>query len=406
MALNNLTSLIWGKKIIGPIHKVKFNHLCLIMLTLAICVQRLTIAVGNVFYAFAIVFFIIDTCQRYRSGEKLFLSKQIKRYFLVYVFFALMILPSAIFSLNPEYSIAKYIDYFVLRFLVLIMLVFLKIDNEAIKKALIFFIAFMAIDGLVTLAERVITQAPRAQGLGDGWLRHASIVATIFPASIIFWISRRKDIRYKNLMLFCAVCIVLGAIASGTRSSWLGILSVMPFVLYQGSKWSPKKFFALLAIFICIGGAIVATPQLHQRATSIVNITTDRSNGDRVEAWKSAVVMVQEKPVIGYGILQGGKVYLQSYRTAADTQGLGHFHNIYVQTAVDSGILGFIGLITFIVYSLWIFRRWDSPYTLIGFCAWIGFIVVGFFDYTWGMSAAVKTLWFVTGCSLRLYDNT
>lgn len=405
MALNNLTSLIWGKKIIGSIHKVKFNHLCLIMLTLAICVQRLTIAVGNVFYAFAIVFFIIDTCQRYRSGEKLFLSKQIKRYFLVYVFFALMILPSAIFSLNPEYSIAKYIDYFVLRFLVLIMLVFLKIDNEAIKKALIFFIAFMAIDGLVTLAERVITQAPRAQGLGDGWLRHASIVATIFPASIIFWISRRKDIRYKNLMLFCAVCIVLGAIASGTRSSWLGILSVMPFVLYQGSKWSPKKFFALLAIFICIGGAIVATPQLHQRATSIVNITTDRSNGDRVEAWKSAVVMVQEKPVIGYGILQGGKVYLQSYRTAADTQGLGHFHNIYVQTAVDSGILGFIGLITFMVYSLWMFRRWDSPYTLMGFCAWIGFIVVGFFDYTWGMSAAVKTLWFVTGCSLRLYDN-
>ncbi len=405
MALNNLTSIILGKKIIGPIHKVKFNHLCLIMLTLAICVQRLTIAVGNIFYAFAIVFFIIDTYQRYRSGEHLFLSKQIKRYFLVYIFFALMILPSAIFSLNPEYSFSKFIDYFVLRFIVLIMLIFLKIDNEVIKKALFFFIAFMAIDGLVTLAERFVTQAPRAQGLGDGWLRHASIVATIFPASIIFWISRRKDIRYKNLMLFCAVCIVLGAIASGTRSSWLGILSVMPFVLYQGSKWSPKKFFALLAIFICIGGAIVATPQLHQRATSIVNITTDRSNGDRVEAWKSAVVMVQEKPVIGYGILQGGKVYLQSYRTAADTQGLGHFHNIYVQTAVDSGILGFIGLITFMVYSLWMFRRWASPYILMGFCAWVGFIVVGFFDYTWGMSAAVKTLWFVTGCSLRLYDD-
>ena len=405
MALNNLTSIISGKKIIGPIHKVKFNHLCLIMLTLAICVQRLTIAVGNVFYAFSIVFFIIDIYQRYRSGEKLFLSKQIKKYFLVYVFFAFMILPSAIFSLNPEYSITKYIDYFVLRFFVLVMLIFLKIDNKAIKKALLLFIAFMAIDGLVTLAERVITQAPRAHGLGDGWLRHASIVATIFPASIIFWISRRKDIRYKNLMLFCAVCIVLGAIASGTRSSWLGILSVMPFVLYQGAKWSPKKIFALLAIFICIGGAIVATPQLHQRAVSIVNITTDRSNGDRVEAWKSAVVMVQEKPVIGYGILQGGKVYLQNYRTAADTQGLGHFHNIYVQTAVDSGILGFIGLITFMVYSLWMFRRWDSPYTLMGFCAWIGFIVVGFFDYTWGMSAAVKTLWFVTGCSLRLYGD-
>lgn len=405
MELNNLAFVIWMKKVVGPINKIKFNHLCLIMLTLAICVQRLTIAVGNMFYAFAIIFFTIDTYRRYRSGEHLVLSKQIKRYFLVYIFFALMILPSAIFSLNSGYSFFKYIDYFVLRFIVLIMLIFLKIDNEAIKKALFFFIAFMAIDGLVTLAERFITQAPRAQGLGDGWLRHASIVATIFPASIILWISQRKYFLSKNWMLLCSVCIVLGAIASGTRSSWVGILSVMPFVLYQGAKWNPKKCFALLAILICIAGVIVMTPPLHQRAASIVNITTDRSNGDRVEAWKSAAVMVQDKPVIGYGILQGGKVYLQNYRTAADTQGLGHFHNIYVQTAVDSGLLGFIGLMTFIVYSLWMFRRWNYPYILIGFCAWIGFIIVGFFDYTWGMSVAVKTLWFVTGCSLRLHDD-
>ena len=285
------------------------------------------------------------------------------------------------------------------------MLIFLKIDTEAIKKALLCFIAFMAIDGIATLVERLITQAPRVNGLGDGLLRHASIVATVFPASIILWISRSKDIRYKNCLLFCAVCIVLGAIASGTRSSWVGILAVMPFVLYQSAKWSPKKCLVLVTVFACTAGVIAATPQLNQRAASIVNITTDRSNGDRVEAWKGAAVMIKEKPVIGYGILQGGKVYLRDYRTAADTQGLGHFHNIYVQTAVDSGLLGLVGLLTFMAYSLWLFRRWDSPYSMIGFCAWIGFAVVGFFDYTWGMSAAVKTLWFVTGCSLRLYED-
>ncbi|EPP16157.1 MAG: O-antigen ligase family protein [Limosilactobacillus oris] len=405
MKFNNFAFVNLMEKIIGPINRIKFNHLCLIMITLAICIQRLTIAVGNVFYAFAIIFFTIDTYHRYRSGEKLFLPIQIKRYFLIYVFFALMVLPSAIFSLNTEYSFFKYIDYFVLRFFVLIILIFLKVDNEAIKKALFFFIVFMAIDGIATLAERFITQASRAQGLGDGWLRHASIVATVFPASIILWISQKKYTLYKNWLFFCAVCIVLGAIASGTRSSWVGILAVMPFVLYQGAKWSPKKCFALVAIFICITGTIVATPQLQQRAASIANITTDRSNGDRIEAWKSATVMVREKPIIGYGILQGGKVYLQNYRTAADTQGLGHFHNNYVQTVVDSGFMGFIGLIVFIIYSLWIFRRWNCPYSLIGFCAWIGFIVVGFFDYTLGMSAAVKTLWFITGCSLRLYED-
>lgn len=394
-----------GEKIMTIINGAKFNQLCLIALTLAMCIQRLSIAIGNILYVLSILFFIIDTYRRYKSGEKLLLAGQLKKYFLIYAFFALTILPSAIFSLDMGYSSSKFLDYFVLRFLVFIMLIFLKIDNEAIKKALLCFIAFMAIDGIIILAERLITQAPRVNGLGDGLLRHASIVATVFPASIILWISKGNDIRHKNYLLFCAICIVLGAIASGTRSSWVGILTVMPIVLYQSAKWNPKKCLILIMAFLCMAGVIAVTPQLHQRAVSIVNITTDRSNGDRVEAWKGAAVMIKEKPIIGYGILQGGKVYLQDYRTAADTQGLGHFHNIYVQTAVDSGLLGLSGLLIFIAYSLWLFRYWNSPYSMIGFCAWIGFAVVGFFDYTWGMSAAVKTLWFVTGCSLRLYEN-
>lgn len=385
--------------------KIKFNQLCLATLTLAMCVQRLTIAVGNILYALSIVFFAIDTYRRYRAGERIFVPARVRRYFLVYLFFALAILPSAVFGLAPGDSFPKYVDYFVARFLVLVMLLFLKIDGEAIKKALLCLIAFMAVDGLATLAERLITQAARAHGLGDGWLRHASIVATVFPASIVLWLSRKTDIPHKNGLLLCAVCIVLGAIASGTRSSWVGILAVMPFVLAQGVRWSPKKSLVLIAVFACAAGLVAANPQLSQRAESIVNITTDRSNGDRVEAWKSATLMVREKPVIGYGILQGGKVYLQQYRTAADTQGLGHFHNIYVQTAVDSGLLGLAGLLACILSSLWLFRHWSRPYALIGFCAWVGFAVVGMFDYTWGMSAAVKTLWFVTGCSLRLEQD-
>jgi len=184
-----------GEKLMAIMNKMKFNQLCLIALTIAVCIQRLSIAAGNILYALSILFFIIDTYRRYQSGEKLFLTEQVKKYFLVYVFFALTILPSAIFSLDMGYSSSKFLDYFVLRFLVFFMLIFLKIDTEAIKKALLCFIAFMAIDGIATLVERLITQAPRVNGLGDGLLRHASIVATVFPASIILWISRSKDIR-------------------------------------------------------------------------------------------------------------------------------------------------------------------------------------------------------------------
>ena len=49
-------------------HNIKFNQLCLATLTLAMCVQRLTIAVGNILYALSIVFFAIDTYRRHRAG--------------------------------------------------------------------------------------------------------------------------------------------------------------------------------------------------------------------------------------------------------------------------------------------------------------------------------------------------
>ena len=150
---------------------------------------------------------------------------------------------------------------------------------------------------------------------------------------------------------------------------------------------------------------IAASPALSQRLSSISNVTTDRSNGDRIEAWKKAAVMIQDKPVFGFGILQGGKAYLAHYRTKADTQGLHHFHNIYVQTAVDSGLVGLMGLAVWILSSFYLFRHVENPYAFAGFCAWIGFCTVGMFDYTLGMSAAVKTLLFMTGCALRLQDG-
>lgn len=66
--------------------KIKLNQACLILLTLAMCTQRLSIVVGNVLYVLSIVFFTIDTYRRYKAGEELLLSAQIKRYFLVYIF--------------------------------------------------------------------------------------------------------------------------------------------------------------------------------------------------------------------------------------------------------------------------------------------------------------------------------
>ena len=189
--------------------KKKLSGYSLTALTLAMCTQRMSIAVGNIFYGLAIVLFLVDVIERRRRGETFHLAPHVKHYFWAYAFFALTLLPSALLSPDVSFSFGKYLNSIVGRIVVLPMLLFLDVDEKAIKKALLCFIAFIAFDGLCTFGERLITGADRAHGLGDGWLRHASIVATVFPASIILWLQKAEKISHRNGLLVAAVLIVL-----------------------------------------------------------------------------------------------------------------------------------------------------------------------------------------------------
>ena len=66
---------------------------------LAMCTQRMSIAVGNIFYGLAIVLFLVDVIERRRRGETFHLAPHVKHYFWAYAFFALTLLPSALLSL-------------------------------------------------------------------------------------------------------------------------------------------------------------------------------------------------------------------------------------------------------------------------------------------------------------------
>ena len=58
----------------------------------------------------------------------------------------------------------------------------------------------------------------------------------------------------------------------------------------------------MLAVFFGIAGFMVSGPQYVQRVQSITNITTDRSNADRIWFWRSALDMLREHPATGVGV--------------------------------------------------------------------------------------------------------
>lgn len=105
---------------------MKYNEWCLAALTLAMCTQRMSIAAGNIFYGLAILFFLLHLYQRHQAGETFTVPKDCKRYFLVYGLYALLLLPSVFFSVDPGRSLSKFADYFIGRIWVLPILLFLK----------------------------------------------------------------------------------------------------------------------------------------------------------------------------------------------------------------------------------------------------------------------------------------
>lgn len=69
--------------------KKKLSGYSLAALTLSMCTQRISIAVGNIFYGLAIVLFLVDVIERRRRGETFHLAPHVKHYFWAYAFFAL-----------------------------------------------------------------------------------------------------------------------------------------------------------------------------------------------------------------------------------------------------------------------------------------------------------------------------
>ena len=188
-----------------------------------------------------------------------------------------------------------------------------------------------------------------------------------------------------------AVLIVLGAIGSGTRSSSGGHFRICDSCdrrEFAGTKFKDCRGPFGIKLLFCRD---CRKSRPFPTVFSISNVTTDRSNGDRIEAWKKAAVMIQDKPVFGFGILQGGRPIWPITAPRLIRRACIIFITFMSKRPWTAVLSALWDLLPGSFPSFYLFRHVENPYAFAGFCAWIGFCTVGMFDYTLGMSAAVKT---------------
>lgn len=182
---------------------------------------------------------------------------------------------------------------------------------------------------------------------------------------------QRKRHLWLALLLAGALGGVLGSLFSGSRGGWVGFPIVL-LVLYRayGTQLSNKlKVTALVAVMI--GGLTVyAVPQtgvqhrLHDAITDvslyIAGENRSSSLGARFEMWRGATILIQEKPLTGWGsngyaeaMYEFGEADIIS-REAAQYN---HAHNEFVDAFAKRGLPGLLILLALYIVPMRLFAH-------------------------------------------------
>jgi len=245
-------------------------------------------------------------------------------------------------------------------------------------------------------------------GMGNGAGLYAVIAMTgllILRSSTLFdggWQQRslppgvRKLGVVLLLLVFTAVFLL-----SQTRAAWLAALLVLPVVfvaiLHHNAGRRRKKWLAgfevvVLAAVLILGvtlGAGTIEKRLGAEQASITMLFSGDlrdlpadSVGLRVRLWDDALQRIGERPLLGWGA--GSAPVL--IRELALPGELSHYHNLYLQLAVE---LGLVGLGLFALWSLvvvqaavraWRERRTGFDYLLFLLAVLAIFLVVSCFQ--------------------------
>lgn len=206
------------------------------------------------------------------------------------------------------------------------------------------------------------------------------------------------------LSLFALACGLLAIVMTYSRASWIGlVVTVFVFVLLVERRLIP----------VLIVGAIALLPFLpasvFNRLLSTFNFS-DSSTSTRFMIYSSGFKVWSKNPVFGVGlgtILAARAAHTSSWFT--DPYWFAHYHNIYIQLAVELGIVGsaaytggFISSCKESLRALFGSNRDRELYGLTMGClsGLVGVMVCGLADYLWHYPRVMVIFWIIFGLML------
>lgn len=188
---------------------------------------------------------------------------------------------------------------------------------------------------------------------------YGALLAFFFPALLGLTFINTKSNQMRALMGIVILVFTVGIILSYTRAAWLSLIAALIVYLLMVFK---VRFQYILFILAIVVGAFVmvqdellmklekndqdSSGDLAEHVQSMSNISTDASNLERINRWKSAWRMFLDKPVMGFGPntyqFQYAPYQHPDEKTIISTNNadMGNAHSEYLGPLAEQGFLG------------------------------------------------------------------
>ncbi len=268
-----------------------------------------------------------------------------------------------------------------------------------------------------------------AKGNFSHHLTYSHYLLLVFPLFLSLTGTRTVSWKFRIMMLLGSLGILSGLALSLGRSAWLGALSALGILALQ----LPKRWLIGLGTMAIIGG-ILLLPVLQIGSSFVTyqqsfesplkaridSLFTLRHHRDRLFLWESAVLAIQDHFWLGIGFENDSEV-MPPYREVVgekyqhvqfSNQASAGVHNIYLQTFLNSGVIGLLCYLwlwgTMLGWNIrWILYAKDQfpleKSLLWGISAgFVGFMVAGIFENSFRDGEVQTLLFALMGWSLHI----
>jgi len=226
------------------------------------------------------------------------------------------------------------------------------------------------------------------------YMTYGGVMMLAITVVVATFVRGRLSRKAKIILAAMLAVMLAGLAASLVRSAWVG-LAASVFVIAVVAERRLLWAFPVVVVL----AVLIAPRPIIKRAESIINAATERAAGEadgppefRVDIWRTTLRIARDYPITGIGVHNTLYLYDEYKDEASVETQVPHAHNNYIQLVVERGIVGLAAFVYFVIALLRFFIRGyrgaRSPTArvlgLAGIGATAGFLVEGFFEYTFG----------------------